>query len=472
MRRTLPAVALALVALPAAADGPPAFDDLFAETLEWRSSATAWRPDGAWMTYVWKGPDGRQSLQALDAARGDVPWTLDYATLVPAGESAAIEPDSYLWSPALGRPAAQRRRRPLPLPARRPRAAPPDPHRGRGERARLLPRRLAPRLRPRGEPLGARPRDRPRAPAHRGRCARRDPQRHDRLGLLGGALEPPTRRLLVVARRPGARLLPVRRARGRALSPARRAGDLPRRALAALPEGGDADPVGAGRRRRPRVAGRHLARDRRPRRELPGAGPLARRRPEARGRADRPGPDRLDLLLCEPLRGACRPGRRRPPGPGSTSATTSTSSPMAASSGARRRSGWRRLDRYDGLGRRAAAPDSGRLGAGRASTAWRRPRRDRRRHPLPDIDGLGPAERQVAAIDLDELRQPALARRRLGLARPAEVDPTGRQLAAQVERPRHADAQDASRPSSAARRSSCPVPPVYPSACSTCRAPS
>lgn len=99
MRRTLPAVALALAALPAAADGPPAFDDLFAETLDWRSSATAWRPDGAWMTYVWKGADGRRSLQALDAARGDVPWTLDYATLVPAGESVAIEPDAYLWSP-------------------------------------------------------------------------------------------------------------------------------------------------------------------------------------------------------------------------------------------------------------------------------------------------------------------------------------------------------------------------------------
>ena len=100
MRRPMLAVTLALVALPAGAGAPPAFDALFDPGLSWRSSDTAWRPDGAWLTYVWKGDDGRRSLHALDATNGDSPWSLDYSALVPPGESTAIEPDAYLWAPA------------------------------------------------------------------------------------------------------------------------------------------------------------------------------------------------------------------------------------------------------------------------------------------------------------------------------------------------------------------------------------
>lgn len=99
MRRTPLLAALALAAAPLAAGEPPAFDDLFGEALEWRSSQTAWRPDGTWLTYVWKDEGGARSLQALDAARGEVPWTLPYASLIPAGESAAIAPEAYLWAP-------------------------------------------------------------------------------------------------------------------------------------------------------------------------------------------------------------------------------------------------------------------------------------------------------------------------------------------------------------------------------------
>lgn len=93
------ALALGLAALPVHGGEPPAFETLFGERLAWRATETAWRPDGEWLTYFWKDPDGRRSLRALAAATGAPAWSLEFADLIPVGESAAIAPEEYLWAP-------------------------------------------------------------------------------------------------------------------------------------------------------------------------------------------------------------------------------------------------------------------------------------------------------------------------------------------------------------------------------------
>ncbi len=99
MRRAALALILGLTALPAGGVEPPAFEALFEDRLAWRATDAAWRPDGAWLTYLWKDADGVRSLRALDAAGGAVVWSLDFSTLVPAGESEAIAPGEYFWAP-------------------------------------------------------------------------------------------------------------------------------------------------------------------------------------------------------------------------------------------------------------------------------------------------------------------------------------------------------------------------------------
>jgi hypothetical protein len=99
MRRSALAIVLGLTALPASGVEPPAFEALFEERLAWRATDTAWRPDGAWLAYLWKDAAGDRSLRAVDAADGAIVLNLEFSTLVPAGESAAIAPTEYRWAP-------------------------------------------------------------------------------------------------------------------------------------------------------------------------------------------------------------------------------------------------------------------------------------------------------------------------------------------------------------------------------------
>ncbi|MBZ0089340.1 MAG: DPP IV N-terminal domain-containing protein, partial [Thermoanaerobaculia bacterium] len=72
---------------------------LFEERLAWRATETAWRPDGEWLSFFWKEPDGAKSLRAVASATGAPVWSVDFSELVPEGESEAIEPEAQVWAP-------------------------------------------------------------------------------------------------------------------------------------------------------------------------------------------------------------------------------------------------------------------------------------------------------------------------------------------------------------------------------------
>ncbi|MCB1008511.1 MAG: DPP IV N-terminal domain-containing protein [Acidobacteria bacterium] len=97
--RSVPALVLALALVPslAPADRIP-FDDLYSPKARWKASATAFSPDGETLAMFWR--DGEQkTLRALRSADGGTLFEVPFGDLKPEGEADSISPGSLTWSP-------------------------------------------------------------------------------------------------------------------------------------------------------------------------------------------------------------------------------------------------------------------------------------------------------------------------------------------------------------------------------------
>lgn len=97
--RSVAALALALALVPslAPADRIP-FDDLYGPKARWQASELAFGPDGETLAMFWKAGETK-SLRALRSADGETAFELPFSELKPEGEADAIAPDSLAWSP-------------------------------------------------------------------------------------------------------------------------------------------------------------------------------------------------------------------------------------------------------------------------------------------------------------------------------------------------------------------------------------
>ncbi len=96
---------LPLVPAPAGAEQPPGgltFDDLFDRERTGRQPGqVAWRPDGGALTYVWEpsGSEAGEALWSLDPATGETARLLAVSDLPEAGGDEEAGIDAYRWSP-------------------------------------------------------------------------------------------------------------------------------------------------------------------------------------------------------------------------------------------------------------------------------------------------------------------------------------------------------------------------------------